>query len=246
MRITESTVDVPLPASPHGVVRAAVVRPASGGPFPLVLCFADIFGNTDAHLRVMRRFAGHGYVVASPEPWHHPLAPGTVLDFDKDRDRALACQDIADPAAADAAREALIAHFSSSTSAVCALGFCYGGHLSFRAAAFSPAVKAAACFYGTGLHRDRLGNTEATTLSRAADIKGEVLLVWGRDDPHIPADGRARIHRALDGGDVRFETRLYDAEHAFARDIGPRYDPEATDLAFDATLALFARATRPR
>jgi carboxymethylenebutenolidase len=244
MRVTESVVDVSVS---FGVVRAAVVRPVTTTPVPLLLCFADIFGNSEAHLRVMRRLASHGFVVVSPEPWAHHLPPGSVLDFDADRERALACQDIASADAADEARRALIAHFSADggcSGAVCAIGFCYGGHLSFRAATDAKSdVVAAACFYGTGLHRDRLGNTPTPTLSQALDIKGELLLVWGRQDPHIPAEGRALIHRTLDDAGVRFETRLYDADHAFGRDVGPRYDAAAFDDAVMATLALFRRMT---
>jgi dienelactone hydrolase len=33
----------------------------------------------------------------------------------------------------------------------------------------------------------------------------------------------------------------YDAEHAFGRDIGHRFDPEATDLAFAETVEFFRR-----
>ena len=36
--------------------------------------------------------------------------------------------------------------------------------------------------------------------------------------------------------------RVYDAEHAFGRDVGDRYDPEVTDLAFADTVALLRRA----
>ena len=41
---------------------------------------------------------------------------------------------------------------------------------------------------------------------------------------------------------ARFLWRVYDAEHAFGRDVGDRYDPEATDEAFAETVALFRRA----
>jgi hypothetical protein len=38
------------------------------------------------------------------------------------------------------------------------------------------------------------------------------------------------------------DARLYEAEHAFMRDVGPRYEPEATDRVFEAMVALFRRA----
>lgn len=240
MQIQSHEVDVAVNA---GVVRCAVARPQAEGRFPLLLCFADIFGNSEAHLRVMRRFAGHGCVVVSPEPWAQFLPPGTVFDFDRDRQRALDASDRGDGAFADAVRAAVIAAFLAEAyvdDAVFALGFCYGGHLAFRAA-LDARVRAAVCCYGTGIHADKLGGGAVDSLARAGEIGGELLLVWGRNDPHIPKEGRAKIHAALDAASVRWESRLYEAEHAFARDVGPRFDPAATDDAFAAALALFRR-----
>jgi carboxymethylenebutenolidase len=37
-------------------------------------------------------------------------------------------------------------------------------------------------------------------------------------------------------------TKLYDAEHAFMRDEGPRFDPVATDLAMAEAISLLKRA----
>ena len=226
-----------------GVVRCVVARPARVGRFPLLLCYADIFGNSEAHLRVMRRFAGHGYVVVSPDPWAQFHPPGTVLDFDKDRQAALDASERGDGTAADEDRAAVVAACKGEAFVddnVYALGFCYGGHLAFRAA-LDKGTRAAACFYGTGIHADKLGGGVVDSLARVKEIEGEVLLVWGRNDPHIPKEGRAKIHAALDAAQVKWEARLYDAEHAFARDVGPRHDPAATDEAVAAALALFRR-----
>ncbi len=247
MNVQNHEIDVVGKAS---TLRCAVARPAgSSGRFPLLLCFADIFGNSDAHLRVMRRFAGHGFVVVSPEPWARSLPPGTVLDFDRDRQLALDAAEkgdgTSDGAGADEDRRAVITHMKQQSFVgddVYASGFCYGGHLAFRAACdvdVATRVRATVCFYGTGLHSDRLGGIAVDSLAHAKDITGNLLLVWGRNDPHIPKEGRAKIHRALDDANVRWEARLYDAEHAFARDVGPRFDPAATDAAFGEALALW-------
>jgi dienelactone hydrolase len=40
---------------------------------------------------------------------------------------------------------------------------------------------------------------------------------------------------------ARYTTLLYPAKHAFARDVGSRFDPEATDLVFAETVRLFRR-----
>jgi carboxymethylenebutenolidase len=124
---------------------------------------------------------------------------------------------------------------------VFACGFCFGGHVAFRAA-LDPAVRGTACCYATTVHSEALGaSPRVDTLARANEIRGALLLVWGRDDPHIPAAGRAKIHAALDAAGVRWEARLFDAEHAFMRDVGPRFDAQATDEAFAAIVHLFRR-----
>jgi carboxymethylenebutenolidase len=227
-------------------VRAVVSRPVGGGEWPGVVAYSDIFQLTASHLRLVARLAGHGFVVVAPEIYGRVEPKGTVLDFDADRQRA---QD-------DAAKlelEALDADVQTVLAAVAArpdvrdlgvLGFCFGGHLALRAA-LDPRVRATACCYPTGVHDGKLGaSRSADTLARCGAIRGDLLLVWGRDDPHIPAEGRATIHRALDAAGVRFEARLFDAEHTFLRDVGARYDADAADRAFAAILDLFRRNLR--
>lgn len=241
MLVHDTIVDV---AGSAGVIRCVLSRPQAAGAYPLVLCFPDIFGNSEAHLRVTRRLASYGYVVASLEPWGRQHPTGTVFDFDADRKPALDAMDNAKTAAVDDDRRAVLSALSREVyvdaGAVFALGFCYGGHLAFRAA-LEPSVKASVCCYPTGVHADKCGGDAADTLARVGEIKGELLLVWGRNDPHIPAAGRAKIHAALEAAGTTFQARLYDAEHAFMRDVGPRFEAEATDRVFEAVVDLFRR-----
>jgi hypothetical protein len=49
---------------------------------------------------------------------------------------------------------------------------------------------AAASFFPTDMHNGTLGEGEnADTLTRLDDIKGELVVLWGRQDPHIPNEG---------------------------------------------------------
>jgi carboxymethylenebutenolidase len=122
------------------------------------------------------------------------------------------------------------------------MGFCIGGHLAFRAA-MQPDVRAAVCCYGTGIHNGKLGkDADAGSLLRAKEIRGNLLMVFGSSDPHVPDEGRAVIDKDLTASGIRYETRLYPAEHAFMRDEGPRFDPEATDQAFAEMIGLFRTA----
>jgi carboxymethylenebutenolidase len=57
----------------------------------------------------------------------------------------------------------------------------------------------------------------------------------------VPDAGRETIDRTLQNSGVRYNTLLYPAEHAFTRDEGPRFDPEATDLSFAEMVHLFRK-----
>lgn len=122
-----------------------------------------------------------------------------------------------------------------------ATGFCIGGHLAFRAG-FDPRVTATVCFYPTGLHNGALGaDADAGSLARAADIQGRLMVVFGSQDPHVPADARVQIVSALYGaGHDDVELHVYrGGEHAFMRDIGARHDPALTDLALAEAVSFF-------
>jgi carboxymethylenebutenolidase len=122
------------------------------------------------------------------------------------------------------------------------VGFCIGGHLAFRAA-LQPEILACASFYPTDLHTRALGaGKNADTLDRAAGMKAELVMIWGRQDPHIPAEGRAKVYQALSAAGLLFSWHELNAEHAFMRDEGARYDAEAARLAMTIALGLFHRA----
>src|SRR6185295_18870571 len=85
----------------------------------------------------------------------------------------------------------LLAH-PSCTGRLGTVGICIGGHLAFRAA-MNPEIRAAACFYATDIHKGSLGQGGDDSLTRCRAIAGELMMVWGRQDPHIPAEGRALL-----------------------------------------------------
>ena len=66
-------------------------------------------------------------------------------------------------------------------------------------------------------------------------------MVWGRQDPHIPEEGRAAIHGALRAAAVDFSWHEFNAVHAFMRDEGPRYDPALASIGWALALELFER-----
>ncbi|HXU36035.1 MAG TPA: dienelactone hydrolase family protein [Blastocatellia bacterium] len=246
MQITTQYLDI------HSVgteMRTFVAAPSREGKFPGVLLYSDIFQLTAPTLRSAVRLAGYGFVVAAPEIYHRLEPPGTVIPFDDDgRDRGLA--DAARTAVAEfdddcrAGLDYLKQHADVEHGSLAATGFCIGGHLAFRAA-LQPDVRSTVCFYGTGIHNGRLGKDEnAGSLERASDIRGDLLMIFGSLDPHVPAEAREKIRSALEGVGTKFKMSVYDAEHAFMRDEGPRYDPEATDRAWDEMIRFLRRSDK--
>lgn len=239
MLITTESVDIPVDGSP---MRRFLARPKAEGRYPGVVFYSDIFQLTGPMLRISRRLAGYGYVVLAPEIYHRIEPPGTVLDFEADRARALDDSGKLPVVAFDADIRAgldfLASHPSVAEGQLLAAGFCFGGHLAFRAA-LQADVKATVCFYGTGIHNGKLGSDPSDALQRAGEVRGKLLMVFGTLDPHIPEDGRKTIDEALKAAKVDYEIQLYPAEHTFMRDEGARHDPEATDQAFAAMIGLF-------
>ncbi len=231
-------------------LRMFVASPGAGGEYPGVLFYSDIFQLSGPMLRACVRLAGYGFVVAAPEIYHRVESPGSVIPFD-DAGRTRGLEDAAKTAVAEFDRDgrAVLDHLAGRANVkhdaagaqLAAAGFCIGGHLAFRAA-LQPDVRATVCFYGTGIDEGRLGkDADAGSLASAARIQGELLMIFGEQDPHIPAAGREKIREALDLAGVRYGWSLYPAEHAFMRDEGARFDPEVTDKAFGEMVRLFRR-----
>jgi carboxymethylenebutenolidase len=244
MIVKTEYVDIPVASVAGSRMRTFVVAPAAEGQFPGIWCHSDIFQLTPPLLRTCVRLAGYGFVVAAPEIYGRIEPPGTVIPFD-DAGRTRGQQDAAKTPVADfdadcrAGLDWLSTHPRVARGKIGAIGFCIGGHLAFRAA-FQPDVRATVCYYGTGIHDGKLGkDADAGSLRRAKEIRGELLMIFGTKDPHVPEAGREKIDGVLRDSGVRHRSVLYPADHAFTRDEGPRYDPEATDQAFAETIQLF-------
>jgi carboxymethylenebutenolidase len=232
-------------ATPSGPMRTHVFRPVAAGKYPGVVFFSEIFQITGPIRRAAAILAGHGYVVAVPEIYHELEPAGTVLPYDQGGAEKGNAHKIAKELAsydsdAKAALDFLKNH-AACTGRLGAIGICIGGHLAFRAA-MNPEVRAAVCFYATDIHAKSLGKGKNdNSLDRAGDIRGELLHIWGRQDPHIPLEGRTRIHERLEQAGANFSWHEVNGAHAFMRDEGPRYDPALAFQCWAMVFELFHR-----
>src|SRR5581483_9453340 len=219
-------------------IRSVVIAPVGPGPWPGVLLYTDIFQLTESTLRTARRLASAGFVVCAPEIYPRGDLAGVALEFDDAGKRAgLAAAAGTTTDQFDADRDAVLTFMAdrADVTTLHAVGFCIGGHLAFRAA-FDPRVTATVCFYPTGLHDGALGaDADAGSLARAAEIRGRLMIVFGSQDPHVPADARVRVLSALYAAGLDdLELHVYSGgEHAFMRDVGARHDPLLTDQALN-------------
>jgi carboxymethylenebutenolidase len=222
-------------AAPDCVIRSIVIRPVGDRSWPGVLLYTDIFQLTESTLRTARRLASYGFVVCVPEIYPHGELAGVALEFDDAGKQAgLAGAAGTTTAQFDSDRTAVLDYLQQlpEVDGLHAAGFCLGGHLAFRAA-FDPRIAATVCFYPTGLHNGVLGADDAQSLADAGRIQGRLMIVFGSEDPHVPADARVRILSALYAAGLdNLELHVYaGGEHAFMRDVGARHDPVLTDLA---------------
>jgi carboxymethylenebutenolidase len=232
--------------TPTGIMRTYHYFPVADGKYPCIIFYSEIFQKTAPIARSAAILASHGFHVLVPEIFHEFNPTGTVLAYDdvgKDKgnedkwSKQLEYHDSDTQSLVEFARQ-----LNGCNGHVGAMGVCIGGHLAYRAA-LNPAIKAAFCLYATDIHSDSLpaqiGNG---SLERMKDIQGEVHFVWGKQDPHIPMEGRLRIYTACQRTGINFHWQEVNAQHAFMRDEGGRYDAALAISMYQQAVALFNRS----
>jgi carboxymethylenebutenolidase len=226
-------------------MRTYFFQPAAEGKYPGVVLYSEIFQATGPIRRTAALIAGHGYVVAVPEVYHELEPLGTVLAYDQaGADKGNEDKYAKELSSYDSDAQAALDHLKTMpqcSGRLGVVGICLGGHLAFRAA-MNPEVLATVCFYATDIHSGSLGKGKSDdSLERASEIKGELLHIWGRQDPHVPPEGRVKIKARLDQVGANYQWIEVNGAHAFMRDEGYRYDPELAALCQQWLFALFER-----
>ncbi|MBR9728356.1 dienelactone hydrolase family protein [Shewanella intestini] len=231
-----------------GMMRTSVYRPDQAGQFPSLIFYSEIFQETAPISRAAAMMAGHGFVVFVPEIFHELNPIGTVLAYDeagKDKgnqdkfNKPLENHDTDTQALINFAREQVYC-----TANIGAMGVCIGGHLAFRAA-LNPDISGAFCLYPTDIHSNTLPclpNNDS--LTRIADIRCELVMVFGKQDPHVPPQGRKLIYQHLEQAQSQFSWLEVNAQHAFMRDEGERFDPALAVQMYLQAVSFFQRTLK--
>src|SRR2546430_10271247 len=107
---------------------------------------------------------------------------------------------------------AAVEHLRGSATAIFTVGFCFGGHQSWLAAASGHGLRGAIGFYGVpGSRAGSPGPVE-----RAAEMEAPVLALPAGADQNITSDADAAFDEALTEAGVEHEIVTYDgAPHSF-------------------------------
>ena len=233
-----------------GIMRCYVYQPketpeTAHKKFPVIILYSEIFQQTSPIKRSAQIMAGHGFIVLVPEVFHELNPIGTVLGYDDaGRDKGNEDKVAKTLEAHDSDTQAMIDYAQTLTAYsgnIGAMGFCLGGGLAYRAA-LNPAISATSCFYATDIHSGLTPSQPGNeSLTRTGDIKGELQMIWGKQDPHIPPEGRALVYKNLVEKQVSFTWHEVNGVHAFMRDEGDRYDAELQLMGYQMAINMFRR-----
>ena len=202
-------------ADPAGAARAGVV------------VIQEIFG-VNAHIReVADDYAAQGYLAIAPALFDR-ARPGVELGYDESaiaegRDLAFAMDPDLPVRDVAAAVEA-----AASAGKVGAVGYCWGGSLTFLAACKLD-VAAASSYYGGQI---------VAALEREPGLvpAAPLIMHFGEHDAGIPLDDVDRIRKTFPDAPIY----MYDAGHGFNCDHRGSYDESSRRTARQRTLDFFA------
>jgi carboxymethylenebutenolidase len=180
----------------------------------------EIFGVNEHIRNVCDSYAAEGFVAIAPALFdrvERDVAMGYAPE-DIARGRELKAHAKTDGALSDvAAARASVA----PTGSVGVIGYCWGGFISWMAAARLNGFACAVCYYGGGM-------TEAVDETPQCPVMAH----FGERDAGIPIDSVRRFAAAQ----PKVEVLTYDAEHGFNCDQRKSYNPAAAQLARERTL----------
>jgi len=194
-----------------------------------VIVIQEIFGLSDHVKEMTERFGAAGYEAIAPSMYDR-AAPGFIVQA-KDvaanmpKARELAIGNGPENAMSDVGG---VFDVLKRSGKVFVTGYCYGGTMSWLAAARIDGLSAASCYYG--------GNIAQMT---GLKLKCPTICHFGAQDAHIPLVGAVD---KIQAAHPEVPIHVYDAGHGFSRRNSGDYDEASDKLAFERTLELFGKS----
>ena len=226
------------------------MRPAVGGPHPVVVMFMDRPGIRDALLAFGRHLAGNGYDVILPDLYHRhgrmigygpaemaadPGAPERLSELMASLTDEGIQNDL------DAALDAVAADRSEgSMESVGCVGFCLGARAVFRTMMRLPEQFRAGAMWHPSFLVDNGADSPHLT---AGELAGSLYVGFGEADQMMSVDSMRPFIDAVSvlGDRVAIDV-LPDANHGYTWPDAPSYNESAAERAWSQTLALFITA----
>jgi len=212
--------DVMIPAK-DAQLRGYRAMPAAGGPFPVVLVCAEVFGLNPYIKDVCRRLAKTGYYAVVPDLYTRKTDLTKITDMKDIMPVVNTKYDTELVSDYDATVAYAAASGKADTNRMGLTGFCRGGRTVLIYAASNPKLKAAVAWYGP-IGGTANEYTPKSAMDRVSDIKVPILGLYGGKDAGIPVDQVEKFFAALKAQGTPAEFVTYpDAGHGFHADFRP-------------------------
>lgn len=210
--------DVMIP-TPTGDLRGYRAMPAKGGPFPVVLVAAEIFGLNHYMKDVCRRLAKAGYYAIVPDLYTRKADLTKLKSMEEIRPIVNTKYDSELVSDYDATVDFVRASARGDLARMAITGFCRGGRTPLVFAASTSKLRAVVPWYGPvgGAVNEY---TPRTVMDRVAEIKVPVLGLYGAKDAGVPIADVEKFFAALRAGGTPCELVVYpEAGHGFHADF---------------------------
>ncbi len=233
--------DVSIPTN-TGNVRGYRAMPDKGGPFPLVLVCAEIFGLDHYTKDICRRLAKAGYCAIVPDLYTRKADLTKMSNMAEIMPIITAKYDTELVSDYDATVEFARGSGKADLARMGITGFCRGGRTTLVYAAANPKLKAAVAWYGpVGGQANEY--TPRSAMDRVSEIKVPLLGLYGGKDAGIPVDQVQKFFAALKAAGTPSELVIYpDAGHGFNADFrSDNYRKADAEDGWKRMLAWFAK-----
>lgn len=233
--------EVKIPVT-DGEIPAFWARPASAGPFPVVLVVQEIFGVHEHIKDICRRFAKLGYLAIAPELYARQGDVSKLTDIPKIISTVVSkVPDAQVMSDLDATVAWVKKSGKGDTAKLAVTGFCWGGRIVWLYSAHNKNLKAGVAWYGRLVgDKDPLHPQHPTDLVES--LNAPVLGLYGGADMGIPVATVDAMKEALKKANKPSEIVLYpDTPHGFYADYRPTYRKEQADDGWKRLLEWFKK-----